>query len=168
MCPKQKTPRPIFINPKVCEFILCMLFSCLLMVACQKIKVIKGHASSRKGESNQMRGTCWSYLRDSDFRPAQALSCKATAVYPRTLFSELLKPHILLLWWDTLWVKSFWEQTQCLGKLWNFLQLKCFLPKLYASSKLMDLHRHIYGNLGLRNFALVCSVSLQVLKIVVS
>lgn len=79
---------------EVCEFIL-LLFSYMLMVACQKIKVIKGrHASSRKGESNQMRGgTCWSYLRDSDFRPAQALGARPLLSTLRTLFSELLKPH---------------------------------------------------------------------------
>ena len=60
------------------------------MVACQKIKVIKA-GMHLPGKVSQIRynSTCWSYLRNTDFRPAWSLSCRATTLYHHILFSEL-------------------------------------------------------------------------------
>ena len=59
------------------------------------------------------------------------------------------------------------DQVFLRDNIWDVLdtlELKFFLPQLDAYSRQMDFHRHIYGNLGTKNFAFICNVSFQVFK----
>lgn len=163
MCPKQKTSRPIFISPKSLwiyppyPFLICLS-------ACQKIKVIKGSMPlPRKLTQIRYDSTCWSCLRNTDFRPGWTMSCRATTHY-LSCYSLSSWSLIFFHCCEIRCGSGFSDNRDNVWETLGTLQLKCFFPQLDAYSKQMDFHRHIYGNLGIKNFALVCSVSFQDLK----